>query len=280
MNPIVITVIVLGVVGLIIGIVLGVAGKKLAVEVDERVVEVREVLPGNNCGACGYPGCDGLSAAIAAGTAPVNACPVGGAAVAEKVAKIMGVDAAGREKKVAYVKCNGTCDKTKTYYEYAGVESCKMMPFVPGGGPKSCDFGCFGFGDCAAACQFDAIHVVNGVAVVDKEKCTSCEACIKACPQHLIELVPYEKRKKFHVTCNNKLRGKPVITACDVGCIACKKCENNCPKDAIHVENNLAAIDYDKCVGCSKCYQVCPRGTILSWEPLPPAQQRPSEKIS
>jgi len=265
-NSIVLSIIVLVIVGLIIGIMLGVAGRKLAVKTDERVVAVRECLPGNNCGACGYPGCDGMAAAIAAGNAPVNGCPVGGAPVAEKVAEVMGVSAGATEKMVAFVKCAGTCDRTKNNYDYTGVESCKMIPFIPGGGPKKCSFGCFGFGDCVEACQFDAIHVINGVAFVDKEKCTSCEACIKACPQHLIELVPYEK-KSIHVACSNTMRGKPVIEACDVGCIACKKCENSCPKDAIHVENNIAHIDYDKCVACGICYQVCPRDTITTWDP-------------
>lgn len=266
MNSIILSIIVLVIVGLIIGIMLGVAGRKLAVKTDEKVVAVRECLPGNNCGACGYPGCDGMAAAIAAGNAPVNGCPVGGAPVAEKVAGVMGVSAGETEKMVAFVKCAGTCDRTRNNFDYTGVESCKMIPFIPGGGPKKCSFGCFGFGDCVEACQFDAIHIVNGVAFVDRDKCTSCEACIKACPQNLIELVPYEK-KSIHVACSNTMRGKPVIEACDVGCIACRKCETSCPKDAIHVENNIAHIDYGKCVACGICYQVCPRDTITTWDP-------------
>jgi electron transport complex protein RnfB len=266
-NSIVLSIIVLVVVGLIIGIMLGVAGKKLAVKTDEKVAAVRECLPGNNCGACGYPGCDGMAEAIATGKAPVNGCPVGGAPVAEKVAKVMGVSAGESEKMVAFVKCSGTCDRTRTNYDYTGVQSCKMIPFIPGGGSKKCANGCFGFGDCVEACQFDAIHIVNGVAFVDRDKCTSCQACIKACPQHLIELVPWSDRKSIHVACSNTAKGKPVIEACDVGCIACRKCENSCPKDAIHVENNIAHIDYEKCVGCGICYQNCPRGTITTWDP-------------
>lgn len=277
MTSIIISVVVLCAVGLVIGLLLGAAGKKLAVPVDEKVLAVRECLPGNNCGACGFPGCDGLATAIAAGNAPTNGCPVGGSPVAEKISEVMGVSAEATEKMVAYVKCNGTCDKTRDDYEYTGVKSCKMIPFIPGGGPKKCDYGCYGFGDCVEVCDFDAIHVINGVAFVDREKCTSCQACIKACPQTLIELVPYNIKKHVHVACNNKLKGKPVIEACDVGCIACGLCEKNCPFDAIHVENNIAHIDYEKCVGCMKCMKVCPRGTILSCKPQKPAKP-PVEK--
>lgn len=266
MNSIVISIIVLGIVGLAIALLLGIADKKLAVEVNEKVAQVRECLPGNNCGACGYPGCDGMADAIASGKAPVNGCPVGGAPVAEKIGKVMGITAEASEKKVAFVKCNGTCDKTRDSYDYAGLKSCKMLAVVPGNGPKQCDAGCFGFGDCVKACQFDAIHVIDGTAVVDREKCTSCQACIKACPQHLIELVPYDMKKHVHVACSNHLKGKPVMEACDVGCIACRMCEKNCPVDAIHVDADLAHIDYEKCIGCGKCMKVCPRKTILSWK--------------
>ena len=158
-------------VGLFIGVFLGVAGKKFAVEVDEKEVAVREALPGNNCGGCGYAGCSGLAAAIAKGEAPVNQCPVGGAPVAAKIGAIMGVDAGAGEKKVAFVKCAGTCDKTQKDYEYTGNEDCASMMFVPNGGPKACNYGCLGFGSCVKACPFDAIHIVDGIAVIDKEAC-------------------------------------------------------------------------------------------------------------
>ena len=135
-------------VGLFIGVFLGVAGKKFAVEVDEKEVAVREALPGNNCGGCGYPGCDGLAAAIAKGEAPVNQCPVGGAPVAAKIGEIMGVAAEEGERKVAFVKCAGTCEKAGRDYEYTGNEDCAAMAFVPNGGPKSCNYGCLGYGSC------------------------------------------------------------------------------------------------------------------------------------
>ena len=165
--------ILVGVIGILIGLLLGFAAIKLAVPVDEKEIEVREFLPGNNCGGCGYAGCDALAKAIAAGEAPVNACPVGGAAVAEKIGAVMGVDAGEAVRMVAFVKCNGTCDKAGLKANYYGISDCKRAAAIPGRGDKACSFGCMGFGSCVAACQFDAIHVVDGVAVVDKEKCVA-----------------------------------------------------------------------------------------------------------
>ena len=195
-------------VGLFIGVFLGVAGKKFAVEVDEKEVAVREALPGNNCGGCGYPGCDGLAAAIAKGEAPVNGCPVGGEPVGKVIAAIMGQEVVETARQVAYVKCAGTCEKTKDNYEYTGVEDCEMMAFIPGGGAKSCTYGCLGFGSCVKACPFEAIDVVNGVAVVDKEACKACGKCVAKCPKHLIELVPYEQTT--FVQCSSHAKGMAV----------------------------------------------------------------------
>ena len=253
--------VVVAAVGLFIGIFLSIAGKKFAVEVDEKEVAVREVLPGNNCGGCGYPGCDGLAAAIAKGEAPVGQCPVGGAPVAAKIAAIMGEEVVETERMAAFVKCTGTCDKTKQNYQYTGVEDCEMMAFVPGGGSKACSFGCMGFGSCVKACPFDAIHIVNGVAVVNREACKACGKCIAKCPHHLIELAPYAQQT--FVGCSSHAKGKAVTSACEIGCIGCKKCEKNCPSEAITVTDFCAHIDYDKCTGCGKCKEVCPRHIIL-----------------
>ena len=156
-------------VGLFIGVFLGAAGKKFAVEIDEKEVAIREALPGNNCGGCGYPGCDGLAAAIAKGEAPVNRCPVGGEPVGKIIAGIMGQAAVETARQVAHVKCSGTCEKAKEEYIYTGVEDCEMLPFVPNGGAKTCTYGCCGFGSCVKVCPFDAIHIVDGIAVGEAE---------------------------------------------------------------------------------------------------------------
>ena len=256
-----ISVLVVGGAGLIIGLLLGVAGKKFAVEVDERETLVREALPGNNCGGCGYPGCDGAAAAVVKGEAPVTVCPVGGAACAKAIGEIMGQEVAETARMTAFVKCGGDCEKAGTDYDYTGVEDCTMVTFVPGGGAKKCSYGCLGYGSCVKACSFDAIHIVNGIAVVDKEACKACGACVRACPKHLIELVPYAGAD-YHVVCSSGDKGKAVMEACEIGCIGCKKCEKNCPSEAIKVENGVAHIDYEKCTNCGTCMEVCPRGTI------------------
>lgn len=249
-------------VGLFIGVFLGVAGKKFEVETDEREVKVREALPGNNCGGCGYPGCDGLAAAIAKGKAPVNGCPVGGDAAAKVIAEIMGQEVVETERQTAFVKCSGTCTKAKENFRYTGVQDCEMMAFVPGGGAKACTYGCLGFGSCVKACPFDAIRIVDGVAVVDREACKACGKCLEKCPRNLIELVPYEQ--KTRVSCASHAKGKAVTEACETGCIGCKKCEKNCPAGAITVTDFCAHIDYSKCTNCGKCQEICPRGCIRS----------------
>ena len=261
MNGILLAALVIGITGLLIGLILGVAGKKFAVEVDERVLFIRDELPGNNCGGCGYAGCDALAEAIVKGEAPVNACPVGGAPVASAIGDIMGTAAEAGERRVAFVKCNGTCDKTSVKYNYYGIHDCKKLALIPGEGDKSCNYGCMGYGSCVRACAFDAIHIVNGIALVDKEKCVTCGKCVAECPKHLIEIIPYEA--KHIVQCNSKDKGKDVKAACEVGCIGCGICVRQCEFDAVKVENNLAYIDQSKCTKCGKCAQKCPSKIIL-----------------
>lgn len=241
--------------GLIIGLLLGFAGKAFEVKTDEKEIAIREALPGNNCGGCGYAGCDALAKAIANGEAIASACPVGGAVVAAKIAEIIGSEVEVT-KNVAFVKCSGTCEKAGNKFNYYGNEDCKQAALSTGGGPKACTFGCMGFGSCVKVCEFDAIHIENGIAVVDREKCVACGKCVKECPKHLIELVPYDN--KCFVACNSNDKGKDVKAVCQVGCIGCKLCERNCEFDAIHVENNLAHIDYSKCTNCGKCKEKCP----------------------
>ncbi len=172
----------------------------------------------------------------------------------------MGVAAEEGGRKVAFVKCGGNCEKAKQHYEYSGVEDCQAVVYVPNKGPKACNYGCMGFGSCVKACPFDAIHIADGIAVVDSEACKACSKCIEACPNHLIELVPYAAPVK--VLCNSKDKGKDVMAACTAGCIGCHLCEKNCEHDAIHVTDNIAHIDYEKCTGCGACVSKCPKKVI------------------
>lgn len=246
---------VVGVVGVLAGVLLGVASEKFKVDVNETEIKVRELLPGNNCGGCGYPGCDGLAAAIANGEAKPNGCPVGGEEVAKKIAEIVGGDTES-VKLIAHVKCAGDCNKAKDVYEYVGPKDCKLAANAPGGGPKGCSFGCLGYGSCKKACQFDAISIVDGIAVIDADKCKSCGMCVLECPRNIIEMVPYDA--KAIVDCNSKDFGKDVKAVCSTGCIGCGICQKNCPEGAITVENHLASVDYSKCTGCGTCKEKCP----------------------
>lgn len=245
--------------GLVLGLILAYASKKFHVPTDPKLDLVIEALPGANCGACGFPGCAGCGTAIYEGKAPVNACPVGGAATALLVGNIMGLTSdSSSVKLVAKVKCNGTATTAKTIYEYSGANSC-LLAKTSFSGMKACNYGCFGLGTCAAACPFDAIEMINDLPKVNPKKCTACGICVKACPQYLMELVPQIQR--VFVNCNNLEKGKAVIQGCSVACIKCKKCEKACNYDAIHVEL-VAAIDYAKCTNCGACEAVCPTHAI------------------
>ena len=246
--------------GILFGIGLYIASKLFFVKIDPRVDEIVNILPGANCGACGLAGCSALAKAIVHGDLGADACLPGGEHVTEEVAHIMGVKASVKEKQVAIVKCQRKEATLK--YEYEGEKTCRSANLFHKG-PYSCGFGCIGFGDCEFVCPFDAIEMIDGLPVIDEEKCTACGKCVEVCPKNIIEL---KSVKKFvHVLCLSKEPARIAMKSCKAACIACKKCEKECPFDAIHVEGKLAIIDFEKCTSCGKCAKVCPTGVILNF---------------
>lgn len=262
MNEVIIAAILIGIIGLLIGILLTIASEKFSISVDEKEIQIREELPGNNCGGCGYPGCDGLAKAIVNGEAKVNQCPVGGKTVADAIAKIMGVESEATIRMSAFVRCGGTCKNATIQYLYYGVKDCNNAAIVPGGGDKQCSHGCLGYGSCVRECEYGAISIVDGVAVVDANLCQACGKCIKVCPNNVISLIPYQKQAI--VKCNSKEPALRARKSCSVSCIGCGLCARNCPNNAIIIENSLARIDYTKCTNCGICKEKCPRKCIIT----------------
>lgn len=248
--------------GLLAGLLLAVVSTVFAVKSDEKTQAVREALPGINCGVCGFSGCDQYAEKIVSEGVSTNRCVPGGDAAAKKISEIMGVSFEDVSEKVAVVHCGGVCSATGDKYEYYGTPTCAACnEFYAGSG--LCDYGCIGFGDCVKACRYDAIHLVDGVARVDPKKCVGCTLCAVQCPKHLINMV--DATARVNVICASQNSGKVTRGNCSNGCIACKKCEKTCPYDAIHVEGNLARIDYDKCTRCGACVKVCPVQCIHSF---------------
>ncbi len=252
---------VLGGLGVVFGILLAIFGKVFAVPVNPKVVEIREVLPGANCGGCGFPGCDGFAQAVADGQASISGCPVGGAAVAGQIARIMGVDADATARRVATVKCQGSLDRCKAKFQYEGIEDCLSASLVVDGN-KACHYACLGQGTCARACPFDAIHIdeARKIAVVDTDKCTGCAVCVAACPKKVLSLQPADA--PVQILCRAALEGKLVSDNCKVGCNGCELCYNSCKFGAITIVDHLPVIDREKCVGCMMCAEVCPTTAI------------------
>lgn len=250
--------------GLLMGLALGVAGRFFSVESDERIDKVRELLPGANCGACGFPGCDGLASAIVLEGAPVNACTVNTAVNNQEIALLMGVDAGQIKPLVAHVHCRGTLTNAPLKFNYEGLNDCRAAAAIADG-VKSCPFSCLGFGNCQRVCPVDAIEIVNGLSVIDHSRCITCGKCVAECPRHIIRLDPADSAVR--IDCCNVLKGRMVVDDCQVGCIGCGLCAKACQYGAITLINDLPVFDYDKCVGCMACAEKCPRKIIWPYAP-------------
>ncbi len=265
----------LGLIGLLFGLVLATAAKIFAVETDPRVEAIKDIVPGVNCGACGYAGCARFAEAAVNGDVEPGGCIPGGEDVANEIAKVLGVEVSATASPVATVFCIGDIYKAADRFIYDGVEDCAVADQMYGGF-KACTYGCLGLGNCVRVCPFDAIRMgTHGLPVVDIEKCTGCGLCAKECPRDLIQMLPPGDEGHL-VLCSSQDRGKAVSKACEVGCIACKACVKACPQEAIEMDGKLAVIDLEKCNDCGDCVEKCPPGTIYRRSAIPSEEEAES----
>jgi Na+-translocating ferredoxin:NAD+ oxidoreductase RNF subunit RnfB len=256
MLDILIPLLILSVIGAVCALLLVIAAKYFASEENEREVALRECLPGANCGACGFSGCDAYAKALSEGeTEKTNLCIPGGDKTAKAIAGILGKEAEDVTELVAFVACGGTCDASGRKYDYRGTPSC-FAANAAYNGDRFCNFACLGYGDCMKVCPNNAIAIEGGIAKIESSKCVGCGLCAKTCPNGIIHLV--KDTTRVVVKCSNKNKGADVRKICKSGCIGCMKCEKNCPTGAITVKDNLAVIDYEKCTSCGLCVEICP----------------------
>lgn len=253
---------VMGALAIIFAIILGIADKKFAVEIDARVPEITECLGGANCGACGYAGCAALAEAIVRGEAEPNTCPASKGEKMARISELMGVEASEKAPVAATLICMGDCETAAVRYEYDGVPNCRIANGLAGG-PKKCTWACIGMGDCIKDCKFGAITMgKNGLPQFNKAKCTGCGACAKQCPRGAITLMPVEA--KVAILCRNDDNGKEAKDNCKNACIGCRRCEKACPAGAISIIGKHCVVDQEKCIGCLECTKVCPMGCVAT----------------
>ncbi|MBT8394752.1 MAG: Fe-S cluster domain-containing protein [Bacteroidia bacterium] len=269
-------------IGVVAALVLFVVSKKFYVYEDPLIAEVDEILPAANCGGCGSPGCKAFAEKLVK-TDDISElfCPVGGNDVMKQVADILGKEVAEKDPTVAVVRCQGGCDVRPKTTEYQGPKSCAISSLIYSG-ETDCQFGCLGDGDCVNVCKFDAMYMdeESGLPVIITDNCTSCGACVDACPRAIIEMRPRNKRDlKIFVGCLNEDKGGIARKACEVACIGCSKCEDVCPKEAIEMRNNLAYIDPAVCTLCRKCVEVCPTHSIIETNFPPKKVKKPKVEI-
>ncbi|MFO7937392.1 MAG: RnfABCDGE type electron transport complex subunit B [Kiritimatiellia bacterium] len=250
----------IGLLGLIIGTALAIAAKYLAVKEDPRIAEVHELLPGANCGACGYAGCADFARAVVMDGEDISLCSPGGAEGAAAIAKLMGVGAGTVEKKLAIVLCCGDDEKAKRRFVYNGLNDCAAA-HATAGGDKACVYGCLGYGSCARVCPVNAIRIEKGIAVVNRELCIGCGKCVAACPRNLIKMVPASAR--IHVLCSSMDKGTEVKRVCSTGCIGCQLCTKFGDEGAFKMDGFLAKVDYSIPVTKEEVVEKCPSKCIV-----------------
>ena len=246
----------------VLGTALGFFKQFFAVEEDPLIGQIRELLPGVNCGGCGYPGCDGLAAAMAEGKAGIGSCPPGGKATAEKLSQLLG-GSADAAPLVAFLACAGVNSKSSLKGKYIGVKSCRAAK-ISTGSIKRCLWACQGFGDCKNVCKFDAIVIgEDGLPHIDIDKCTGCKACMNECPQHVIWLVRKDQKGVRPICSNMGVNKATVAKNCKAGCIKCELCVKNCPENCIKMGKGLPLVDNAKCTSCGACVSKCPRKVLV-----------------